>query len=482
MRAVHSVILLLSICAILFIQFNLGGCKTSDVDTPKGVPSRKSSGREAVLKIVKDPKTGEEIQLIRDPETGNWMSRDDIERRKLKRMTVSELFKYIKSEDFYDAKLIEEEMRRRGLDEELFEFLLKRLRRGSLDDMATALSWLKRVAELIKHEWALQIWEAVSKRFERSKYLIRLFGEGGLISFASEVLTKSQLEKEAYPAIARRIVEMGKVYQPLLAVAGEYWGEAAIEPLLEAEEWARRREEKYDDESLSYLYWGFRGMKDPDAADDLWELLRKREDIAEYLMEGFLRCGGEPERELIVKWLKQDIPNPSLRYGNKEKQRWWEAERRRINSTLIAGCLAAVKLKDDREVMEQVKRIYLSTDYRHTTLKGVSMKALVEMLPATSEFLADLLSDPKKATDALTELLEKVDESTILTREGVEWIEGSVARSMKENPKLMNALEQAVYDERLRNIDRQRAADILHYLTKDEKWRKELKRLMKESR
>jgi len=463
---VMSLVLIVCIGIMVYTLSSCSGItrRSSDKSVING-PSSDDKGKEGE-KTDKESKVSEnnEPKPIRledmdeddvppGPQATEWL------RRKIMAKSNKELFKYIKKGEFKDYQepdLIKEDIKRRGLDEEWFKFLMKRLKNGSEDDIVAVLSWLKRVAELIKHEWALQLWSLMKERFKEDDIC------PVLVVRAVAIMQRSQLEKAFYETLARELIEMKDSH---LICSAAYLGKPALKPLVEAYE--SGMEIEYAFERIG----GGGPTGDPDAAPDIWKLMQKKgwEALRLKLMKSFLQCEGKPERKVILEWLRVPVPNRFI-----HSEMTWEEEDRR-NSTLRAACLAAPCFKGDEEIIGALEKVFKAAvsaeNYR--VAEGAA-SALVKLLPDTEEVIVKIIKKKKKEEGSFKLVGEM---GSLLGGRDPEYWECSRPALAKELKKtlagcqsLLRTLEDYATDSDLRIGWREGAASILKEVTGDKYW------------
>ena len=385
-------------------------------------------------------------------------------RRRIQAMSNEELFEYVEEgefEDYEEPDLIEEDIKRRGLDEEWFKFLMERMKKGDEGDIAMALSWLKRVAGSVKHEWALQIWSLVKERYKEDDIGPVLVGR------AVTVMQRSQLKKTFYETLARELIEMKDSH--LICSAADL-GKPALKPLVEAYE--SGMEIEYAFERIGDCIEG-----DPDAAPDIWKLMQKKgwEALRLKLMKSFLRCGGKPERKVILEWLRVPVPKEYV-HGEMSQD-----EEDRLNSTLRAACMAASCLKGDREIIGALEKVFktalLPRNENPLVADGAAW-ALARLLPDSEDVIVKTIEKKDEGSDTLVGQMScLVGDTTPLwmSTGGPSWADTrrlakEAKKSLMECRSLLRTLEDYATDRDLRIGWREEAADVLRKVTGDKYW------------
>jgi len=193
------------------------------------------------------------------------------------------------------ASAAERELLRRNLTKKEIETIIKYMMSMDFIERHLILALLKANVGKIDEKLALYLWSVVKDFFYKMPENVWMF-DAVFIERVVGILKASGLGKEHYSGIIDDLMEMGKIDDACYRAAALF-GKVAIEPLLEVAE--------KDKENRGVALTALSLMKDSEAKEDLWRIVKTKKEYAVAAMKAYLNSGGRPPVSDVLRWLKE---------------------------------------------------------------------------------------------------------------------------------------------------------------------------------
>jgi len=282
---VFSVICLLTFGILLLSN----GCRHTEIREQTAKPKIRE----------REPIAGEED--IFEVEEGEGLLEEILqeEEKKYSKLSVQELFEEIVKPTNEEVKVLNaeliKELRRRRLTSEEIDWFLKRLKNArNLLELDFILLVLRENAKRMSEKQVFYFWNLIKQHFYSLSDVIKRYSSFNYVNSAVGILLRCKLSEEYYESVIDDLMKMAEIDEGCYMAAAAF-GKLAVKALMEATKKGKHR-------ALVALSL----IKDPDAKEDFWKLVKEYPDYAEYTMKAYLNSGGKPPAALILRWLKEE--------------------------------------------------------------------------------------------------------------------------------------------------------------------------------